>query len=146
MAGGLNSAVFLRAPVTVVAGAAAAMLAGHALAQVPMADPTRPPPALEAASSVAADGTARANVAPPAGLQAIIRRPGRKPVAVINGETVELGGKVGEATLVSLGDAEAILQGAQGKETLRLTPTALRLPAGKLDQVGSVRTERVGRP
>ena len=78
------------------------------------ADPTRPPPSLLAPVD---DAPAQAS-----GLQTIIRRAGAKPVAIINGEHVVLGGKVGDARLVSLGETEAVLQGPNGKEVLRMTP------------------------
>ncbi len=82
-----------------------------------LADPTRPP-------SVAAEAApADAEAAPaPAGLQTIVLRGGRKSVAVINGVPVELGGKVGDATLVKLSESEAVLQGPAGRQVLRLTP------------------------
>lgn len=124
MAGGLNRSLPRRAAIAILVGMTLAA-PGPAAAQAPTADPTRPPAALDAAAAA----TAKA-VPPAAGLQTIIRRQGAKPVAVINGETVELGGKIGAATLVRLGDAEAVLQGPQGREVLRLTPNAeVRRPA-----------------
>lgn len=85
-----------------------------ALAQ--SADPTRP--AIDTGISVP-------GVAPPpatAGLQTIIQRRHGKPAALINGAVVELGGKVGEARLVNIGEDFVVLRGALGKEILRLTP------------------------
>lgn len=101
-------------------GAACAVLAvpcGYARAEA-LPDPTRPPAALEAPVAPSAATTPPAGV----GLQTIIRRAGRKPAAVINGEYVELGAKVGEAKLVQIGDDSVILQGPAGKEVLKLTP------------------------
>lgn len=83
------------------------------------ADPTRPPPSLLAPVD---DAPAQAGEVQASGLQTIIRRAGAKPVAIINGEHVVLGGKVGDARLVSLGETEAVLQGPNGKEVLRMTP------------------------
>lgn len=80
-------------------------------------DPTRP------ALNENATGTANANApAPAVGLQSIIRRKGGKPAAIINGEYVELGGRVGESRLSAIGDASVVLSGPSGKETLALTP------------------------
>lgn len=80
-------------------------------------DPTRPPAALEAPSAVGEAGQGAAT-----GLQTIIRREGRKPAAVINGEYVELGGKAGDAKLVKVGEDSVVLQGPGGKEELKLFP------------------------
>jgi MSHA biogenesis protein MshK len=78
-------------------------------------DPTRPP---EAVMSPAGADAAKA----PAGLQTIIRRHGAKPAAVINGQYVELGGKVGDARLVRVGEDSVLLQGPEGKEEIKLFP------------------------
>lgn len=127
MAGGLTSSLRL-----LLAAALASVLAGAAMlsqGQTPLADPTRPPAqALEAAPATAAAGPAAS------GLQAVIMRPGRKPLAVINGSTVVLGGKLGDATLVRLSESEAVLQGPGGREVLRLTPGAEMKPAAKADR------------
>lgn len=80
------------------------------------ADPTRP--AID--TGIAAPGLAAA--AATAGLQSIIQRRNGKPAALINGTVVELGGKVGEARLVRIGDDFVVLRGVMGNETLRLTP------------------------
>lgn len=89
-------------------------------------DPTRPPallttpePAVTEGGGGVAEGEAAAS-----GLQTIIlrRSSGKKPIAIINGQAVELGGAVGEARLVKLSETEAVLQGANGKEVLKLTP------------------------
>jgi MSHA biogenesis protein MshK len=78
-------------------------------------DPTRPP---EAVMSPAGAEAAKA----PAGLQTIIRREGAKPAAIINGQYVELGGKVGDARLVRVGEDSVLLQGSEGQEELKLFP------------------------
>lgn len=89
--------------------------------QSALPDPMRPPSAVDAASATSGP----ANVLPGTnGLQTIILHRKGKPLAVINGETVELGGKLGEARLVKLSETEAVLQGPQGREVLRLTPAA----------------------
>ncbi len=92
------------------------LLASGAL-QAQNADPTRP--AIDV-GAVTAGGAAPAEAA--AGLQSIIQRKHGRPAALINGTVVELGGKVGEARLVKIGDDHVVLRGALGSETLRLTP------------------------
>jgi MSHA biogenesis protein MshK len=82
-----------------------------------LADPTRP--AIDTGSAVPA-GMAAASAT--SGLQSIIQRQRGKPAALINGVVVELGGKVGEARLVRIGEDFVVLRGAMGNETLRLTP------------------------
>lgn len=92
----------------------ATLCAGAALAEG-LPDPTRPPIGIE---------TDAAAVAAPAasGLQSIIHRPGGKSAAVINGRYVEQGGRVGDATLVRIGEDFVELRSATGRETLYLTP------------------------
>jgi MSHA biogenesis protein MshK len=75
-------------------------------------DPTRPPGSVEFAPGES-DG----------GLQSIVRREGRKPLALINGELVPLGGQVGNARLVAVNEDSVVLLDASGhRETLKLTP------------------------
>lgn len=93
------------------------MLLASGVAQAQNADPTRP--AIEA-GTVATGGTAPPGAA--AGLQSIIQRRHGRSAALINGTVVELGGKVGDARLVKIGDDHVVLRGALGSETLRLTP------------------------
>jgi len=81
------------------------------------ADPTRPP--YETAAPLA---QGQPQPAPPGGLQSIMRRKGGKPAAMIDGVVVELGGKVGEARLIRIGEDFVVLRGPQGVETLYLTP------------------------
>ena len=92
-------------------------ISGSAMAQ--SADPTRPPAAwLAPVSDVRPDGE-------PAGglrLQSVKMPVGGRPVAVIGGKTVPLGGQVGGAILVRLNEREAILQGVDGVTHLYLTP------------------------
>jgi MSHA biogenesis protein MshK len=88
------------------------VLAGWAHAQG-LPDPTRPP--------VLVEGEATATPAP-SGLQSIIHRKGGKSAAVINGRYVELGGKVGDATLTRINEDSVELRSASGRETMYLTP------------------------
>lgn len=81
-------------------------------------DPTRPPAALTA--PVAAAGQ-KASEAQPAGLQSIIISKTRR-AAIIDGETVELGKKHGDARLTEVNEGSVVLQGAQGRQVLTLFP------------------------
>lgn len=89
-----------------------------AQAQESLPDPTQP------AREIYSPGTrtgARASVAVPEELKSIVISP-RRRAAVINGVTVELGGKIGDATLVEVHDSSVVLQGPQGKRVLELFP------------------------
>lgn len=94
-----------------------ALLCGSAMAEL-LRDPTRPPGSTEYAPGQT-DG----------GLQSIVRREGQKPRALINGEWVSLGGKIGGAEgtqrLIAIHADSVVLLDAQGnRETLQLTPAA----------------------
>jgi len=94
------------------------LLGGVVMAQSGgLSDPTRPPTSMGVAP---VDGLAQD--AGPVGLQTIIRRKGAKPLAVINGETVALGGKVGEQRVVKITETEVVLDGPSGREVLSMTP------------------------
>lgn len=77
-------------------------------------DPTKPPTEISAPAGQAATPK-------DSGLQSIIISSTRR-AAIINGETVELGGKHGDATLVEVSEGRVVLQGAQGKQVLTLFP------------------------
>jgi len=94
-----------------------AVLAGGAGAQV-LNDPTRPPAGLEAVLA----GEAVAARPAASGLTSILRRAQGKPAAVIDGQFVELGGKVREATLVGIDQDRVTLRSGEGDEVLLLTP------------------------
>lgn len=81
-----------------------------------MTDPTRPPAVI--AVPVAAGAAAESQ---PAGLQSIIISKSRR-AAIIDGETVELGGKHGDAKLIEVSEGAVVLQGAQGRQVLTLFP------------------------
>lgn len=103
---------------------AASFLAAAAQAQQDLPDPTRPPAALIGEQSRSGAALATGPV-----LQSVLISRERK-TAIIGGERVELGGKYGEARLVRLSDAEAVLEGPEGRTVLRLLPEAERKPAG----------------
>lgn len=55
------------------------------------------------------------------GLQSVIISPQYR-AAIINGETVSLGGKYGDSRLVEVRDNSVVLQNAQGRRVLELFP------------------------
>jgi len=92
------------------------MQAGRAFAA---ADPTRPPAAwLDQPGAVQAAGGEGGGLR----LQSVLMPQRGKPVAVIGGKTVTVGGRIGDARLVSLTEREAVLQGPDGVTHLYLTP------------------------
>jgi hypothetical protein len=101
-----------------------ASLAPHAHAQA-LPDPTRPPGNAEFSGSGGYGSS---------GLQSIIRPAGQKPRALIHGEIVALGGKVGgvdgSQRLVAVNADSVVLLDADGnRETLTLTPGISKSPA-----------------
>ena len=71
-------------------------------------DPTRPPTELSAS-------------AVPSDLQSIIISPSHR-AAIINGQTVELGGKAGDVKLIEVNEGSVVLQGEKGRQVLTLFP------------------------
>lgn len=99
----------------------ATLISGLALPVLAQAlpDPTRPPGGVDGASM---EGTE-------SGLQSIIRPNGGKPRALINGELVPLGGKLGESRLVAVNADNIVLQNSDGsRDTLYLTPGISKKP------------------
>jgi MSHA biogenesis protein MshK len=94
--------------------------AAAALAQG-LADPTRPPSLTEAAPAAAT------TQGPASRLQSVLISSGRK-VAVIDGRTVRLGERVGDATLVAVGPARVVLQKGAEYQTLKLHPGIEKKP------------------
>ena len=82
-------------------------------------DPTRP--AIDQKAVVTETESTSAPAA--TGLQTIIRRKNARPAAIINGEYVELGGRLGEARLTRVEDGFVVMSSPGGaKEILTLTP------------------------
>lgn len=82
-------------------------------------DPTQPPPAfLDDSARSTADALAGERPA----LTTIVRRHGAKPLAVINGEMVRQGGKIGDWVVVRISESEVVLRGENGRELLTLSP------------------------
>ncbi|HZW26462.1 MAG TPA: hypothetical protein VFF26_13365 [Gallionella sp.] len=79
-------------------------------------DPTRPP-----ASVMAPSASPVAEPAKPVGLQSVIISK-KRSAAIIDGQTIELGGKYGDVRLIEVSDTGVILQGARGKRTMTLFP------------------------
>lgn len=80
-----------------------------------LADPTRPPATTEATPERSA-----ASVAGPV-LQSVLISPSRK-MAIINGQSVNLGEKFGEARLVKISESEVVLRNGQEVQILKLFP------------------------
>ncbi len=89
-------------------------------------DPTRPPPGI---LTVTESGRA---AAPSSVLQSVIISKGRR-AAIIGGETVELGGKYGDAKLTEVNEGYVVLQGMHGRQVLSMFPdikiTGKKVPA-----------------
>ncbi len=75
-----------------------------------LVDPTKPPAEL-----------GNRPVAASSELQSIIISPARR-AAIINGQTVELGGKAGDVRLIEVSEGSVVLQGAKGRQVLTLFP------------------------
>jgi len=98
---------------------AATLIAGAAQA-APFADPTQPP-VFQAGE-----------VATPAGprLESILIAPDRR-LAVINGQQVTVGSRVGTAAVLRITETEVVLRSAEGEQKLKLFPELARDAAGK---------------
>ena len=83
-------------------------------AALALSDPTRPSAGLESAGTETAAPVER-------GLQSIIIAPGRR-AAIINGQTVELGGIYGDARLIQVNERSIVLRGKRGKQVMQLFP------------------------
>ncbi len=82
----------------------------------PLLDPTRPAIDLSTDAGDQAPGTAA-----PKGLQSTIISPQYR-AAIINGETVRLGGKSGDSRLVEVREDSVVLQNAHGRRVMELFP------------------------
>jgi MSHA biogenesis protein MshK len=88
-------------------------------------DPTRPAGTLmpEMAGSAAAPVES--------GVQTVILRPGGKSVAVINGQYVAVGDKLGDKRVVKITESEVVLKGESGREVIKVTPDIEKVPVKK---------------
>lgn len=106
---------------TLICGVLSCMLLGAEVGAQELTDPTRPAANLDVIES--SSGSAGQVVQPDdtQGLRLIIIQKKRR-AAIINGRTVELGGKTGDARLVEVNEGSVVLQGAQGRQVLTLFP------------------------
>jgi len=95
------------------------LASAQATAQKGLLDPTRPP-------TVAPSPQATPEPPGPQ-LQSVLLAPGRK-IAVINGESVALGEKLGEATLVRVTETEVVLRHGAETRVLKLYPSVEKSP------------------
>lgn len=111
-------------------GLAALVLGASACAQT-LADPTRPPPGVRGTGSAGGRGAGDSG-----GLvlqSVIISETSRS--AIINGEHVLLGGKIGPARLIKVSEAAVVLLTGDARRTLKLFPGVhKRIVGGELDQ------------
>jgi MSHA biogenesis protein MshK len=94
--------------------------AGYAADAAPagvFADPTRPP-------TVSAPGAEKG--AQNRTVQSVLIAPGRS-VAVVDGELVRVGSRLGEAQVVKIDESGVVLRNGAKMETLRLLPDAARV-------------------
>lgn len=103
-----------------------ACLVVHAAdAQPALVDPTRPP---NVAPAGARDGSAQPGAAAAPRLESTLISPNRK-LAVIDGQTVTVGSKVDEATVVQIAETRVTLRQGAELKTLELYPGIERKPA-----------------
>ncbi|MCC7644373.1 MULTISPECIES: MSHA biogenesis protein MshK [unclassified Janthinobacterium] len=83
-------------------------------------DPTRPPAALWAPASAAPVVAARPQ------LQSVLisTQPGGRRLAVIDGQTVKVGSKVGDAVVTEIHDTAVLLRRGKSLETFKLYPSS----------------------
>ena len=107
----------LAKPVTMAAAwMLLALLASEGARSQVLNDPTRPPASL----GVPADAAAGQPKEEPE-LQSVLISPTRR-VAVIDGQTVALGEKIGESRVIRITEGEVVLRNGQGLQVLKLFP------------------------
>lgn len=111
-----------------------AMFLGAEPALAQMADPTRPAAAVMTPEAGA--GAAPAEI----GVQTVIVRPAGKSAAVINGQYVEVGGKLGDKQVLRIGESEVVLIGETGREVIKVTPAIEKVPSRKKTPAAKRRT------
>ena len=100
-----------------------ASLVGSSLAVAQVPDPTRPPAAVFDQEVGAA-----AAVAAKSGVQTVILRPGGKSAAVINGQYVQEGDRLGDKRVLKISEKEVVLAGESGREVIEMTPAIEKVP------------------
>jgi MSHA biogenesis protein MshK len=81
-----------------------------------LTDPTRPPPGYAETETGVSESVGGALV-----LQSVMISPTMK-TAIISGEMVKLGGKIGNATLVRIGESEVVLKDGDEIQVLKMFP------------------------
>ncbi len=122
---------------TVTLAAMAVLVAPRALAQG-LSDPTRPPREILGGSADAYEPAAGSSP-----VQVVIISKNRRQ-ATINGRTVNLGERYGNATVVRITDEEIVLQKPEATETIRLYSSVQRKkhwPAAQTDAAGEQEEE-----
>ncbi|TMG74276.1 MAG: hypothetical protein E6H80_08325 [Betaproteobacteria bacterium] len=122
---------------TVTLAAMAVLVAPRALAQG-LSDPTRPPREILGGSADAHEPAASSSAA-----QVVIISKDRRQVT-INGRTVNLGERYGNATVVRITDEEIVLQRPEATETIKLYSSVQRKkhwPAAQTDAAGGQEEE-----
>lgn len=80
---------------------------------------------------MAQDPAGVARAAAESGVQTVILRRAGKSAAVVNGQYVEVGGKLGEKRVLKVSESEVVLMGEAGREVLKVTPAIEKVPATK---------------
>ncbi len=101
---------------------APALLAAVGASAAPFADPTRPPGAAEEAG----DGASRSGLR----LESVLLSPQRK-LAVISGQEVRLGERLGDGRVVRITPTEVAIQRGGEVEVLKLFPDYQKRPEAK---------------
>lgn len=109
------------------------LIAGLAVSPLALAqarDPTLPPKGyyVPPANQVAPDAADPSEISAPRALQVIIRHHAARPVAVIDGQAIPLGGRFEDKRLVRVAETEVQLAGASGRETLAMTSAVQKMP------------------
>src|SRR5438045_2887446 len=87
----------------------AGLLVAFAAHAAPFADPTQPPGTTALAADATSDGPR---------LESILIAPDRR-LAVINGDQVTVGSKIGAGAVVRITETEVVIRGGGGEQTLR---------------------------
>jgi hypothetical protein len=121
MARGVTSTRALRTRLRLAAGCFALVLAGACAAAPVLDDPTRPPPGLRTGSGARAQGDGALV------LQSVIISESNRS-AIINGEHVMLGGRIGPARLVKVSEGAVVLLVGTSQRRLELIPGVHKRP------------------
>ena len=106
-----------------IASLAALLVAAEVGAQG-LPDPTRPPPSVLSPASAGSADAAPLSSGPQLQSVLIARHPGGRHVAVIDGQTVQLGDKYKGALLTRMTATEVVLVNGKSRQVLKLYPTA----------------------